>query len=60
VRRADGYYAQFALDVKVTVETEPTGQAIGLDVGLTPFPLEEYLFFYEPQRTQRALQAKER
>lgn len=31
VRRADGYYAKFAVNVKVRVETEPTGQAIGLD-----------------------------
>ena len=37
VRRADGYYAQFAIDVKVRVETEPTGQAIGLDLGLKFF-----------------------
>src|SRR4028118_321678 len=37
VRRADGYYAQFAIDVKVRVETEPTGQAIGIDLGLKFF-----------------------
>ncbi|HAA30626.1 MAG TPA: transposase, partial [Cyanobacteria bacterium UBA8553] len=37
VRRADGYYAQFAIDVKVRIETEPTGQAVGLDVGLKYF-----------------------
>jgi len=37
VRRADGYYAQFAIDVKVRVETEPTGQAIGIDLGLKYF-----------------------
>ncbi|MBD2017891.1 transposase [Microcoleus sp. FACHB-53] len=37
VRRADGYYAQFAIDVKVRIETEPTGQAIGLDLGLKFF-----------------------
>ncbi len=37
VRRADGYYAQFAIDVKVRVETEPTGQAIGLDLGIKFF-----------------------
>lgn len=37
VRRADGYYAQFAIDVKVKVETQPTGQAIGLDLGLKYF-----------------------
>src|ERR671933_755530 len=37
VRRVDGYYAQFAIDVKVRIETEPTGQAIGLDLGLKFF-----------------------
>jgi putative transposase len=37
VRRADGYYAQFAIDVKVRIETQPTGQAIGLDLGLKFF-----------------------
>lgn len=37
VRRADGYYAQFAIDVKIRIETEPTGQAIGLDLGLKFF-----------------------
>ena len=37
VKRADGYYAQFAIDVKVRIETEPTGQAIGLDLGLKFF-----------------------
>ena len=37
VRRADGYYAQFCLDAKVTIDTEPTGKAIGLDVGLKYF-----------------------
>jgi putative transposase len=37
VKRADGYYAQFAIDVKVRVETEPTGQAVGIDLGLKFF-----------------------
>jgi putative transposase len=37
IRRADGYYAQFAIDVKVRIETEPTGQAIGIDLGLKFF-----------------------
>jgi putative transposase len=37
VRRADGYYAQFAIDVKVRIEIEPTGQAVGLDLGLKFF-----------------------
>ncbi|MBN3899062.1 MAG: transposase [Nostoc sp. NOS(2021)] len=37
VRRADGYYAQFCLDVDRKELREPTGQTIGLDVGLTHF-----------------------
>jgi putative transposase len=37
VRRADGYYAQFAIDVKVRVETEMTEKMIGLDLGLKFF-----------------------
>lgn len=37
VRRADGYYAQFAVDAKVRIETEPTGQAVGIDLGLKFF-----------------------
>lgn len=37
VRRADGYYVQFFVQVDVAVETEPTGKAIGLDVGLESF-----------------------
>ena len=37
VRRADGYYAQFCLDVQRVEKREPTGKTIGLDVGLTHF-----------------------
>ena len=37
LRRADGYYVQFVLSVEVKVESQPTGQAIGLDVGLEHF-----------------------
>jgi putative transposase len=37
VRRADGYYAQFAVDVDRQEVVEPTGTAIGIDVGLTHF-----------------------
>lgn len=37
VRRADGYYVQFAISVDVRIETEPTSRAIGLDVGLKYF-----------------------
>ncbi|MGA9381268.1 MAG: transposase, partial [Phormidium sp.] len=37
VRRADGYYVQFLVKVDNKVETNPTGKAIGLDVGLKEF-----------------------
>ena len=37
VRRADGYYAQFLIRAENSVESEPTGKAIGLDVGLKEF-----------------------
>lgn len=37
VRRADGYYVQFCISVDIKVETEPTGKAIGLDVGIKYF-----------------------
>ncbi|MBD2559276.1 MULTISPECIES: RNA-guided endonuclease InsQ/TnpB family protein [Nostoc] len=37
VRRADGYYAQFAISVDQKVETQPTGQVLGIDLGLKYF-----------------------
>ena len=37
VRRADGYYVQFCLDVERVETRVPTGKTIGLDVGLTHF-----------------------
>jgi putative transposase len=37
VRRADGYYCQFVIRVENKEELPPTGQTIGLDVGLTDF-----------------------
>ncbi|QKQ75684.1 RNA-guided endonuclease TnpB family protein [Nostoc sp. TCL240-02] len=37
VRRADGYYAQFCLDVERVEKREPTGITIGLDVGFSHF-----------------------
>ena len=37
VRRADGYYAQFCIDVELKEKRSPTGKTIGLDVGLTHF-----------------------
>ncbi|MGD2180713.1 RNA-guided endonuclease InsQ/TnpB family protein [Lusitaniella coriacea] len=37
VRRADGYYVQFCVRVERTEAIEPSGNAIGLDVGLKEF-----------------------
>ena len=37
VRRADGYYAQFAIDAERHMAVEPTGKAVGIDLGLTRF-----------------------
>ncbi|MBW4575226.1 MAG: transposase [Aphanothece sp. CMT-3BRIN-NPC111] len=37
VKRADGYYVQFCIQVARTSEIAPSGNAIGLDVGLNDF-----------------------
>ena len=37
VRKADGYYVQFAINVDRHEDRKPTGKAIGLDVGLESF-----------------------
>jgi len=37
VRRADGYYAQFCINVERKEEAVSTGKAIGIDVGLNHF-----------------------
>ncbi|AOY83707.2 transposase [Moorena producens JHB] len=37
VKKADGYYVQFCVSVDIKEELDPTGTAIGLDVGLKDF-----------------------
>jgi putative transposase len=37
VRRADGYYAQFCIDIERIEDLTPTGKTIGLDMGLNSF-----------------------
>ena len=37
VLKADGYYVQFLVNAENKVESQPTGKAIGLDVGLKEF-----------------------
>ncbi len=52
VRRADGYYCQFCISIEVKEDMQPTGFAIGLDMGLKYFyadsngDLEENPRFY--------------
>ena len=37
VKRADGYYVQFAIQVDIKIQTQPTGKIVGLDVGIKYF-----------------------
>ena len=37
VRRADGYYCQFCINIEVKEEMEPTKRVVGLDMGLAHF-----------------------
>ncbi len=37
VKRVDGYYCQFCISAEVKQDLQPTGKAIGLDVGLNHF-----------------------
>jgi len=37
VRRADGYYVQFCIQVNIQVQSEPSQKAVGLDLGLHYF-----------------------
>lgn len=37
LKRADGYYAQFCVDAERRESVEPSGKAVGLDVGLSHF-----------------------
>lgn len=42
VRRADGYYVQFAIAIEVKEDRQPTGRAIGLDMGLKYFYADSF------------------
>ena len=37
IRRADGFYAQFCIDITIHEDARPTGQSIGIDLGLNHF-----------------------
>jgi len=42
VRRADGYYCQFGTSIEVKEDMQPTGKAIGLDMGLKYFYADSF------------------
>ena len=42
IRRADGYYCQFCISIEIKEDVEPTGKAIGLDVGLKYFYADSF------------------
>ena len=42
VRRADGYYCQFCISIEVKEYLQPTGRAIGLDMGLKYFYADSF------------------
>jgi putative transposase len=65
VRRADGYYAQFCVDVERREDMEPTQTTIGLDVGLNHFytdskgeVVENPRFLRKSERQLKKLQRK--
>ena len=65
VRRADGYYAQFCVDVDRREDVEPSKTTIGLDVGLNHFytdsngqTVENPRFLRKSERQLKKLQRK--
>ena len=42
VRRADGYYVQFSISIEIKEQMQPTGKAIGLDMGLRYFYADSF------------------
>lgn len=58
VRRADGYYVQFCISVDVKVALEPSGNTIGLDVGLASFYTDSNGHQEPPEKFYRTSQKK--
>jgi putative transposase len=42
VKRADGHYVQFCIDTDTRMEKDPTGRAVGLDVGIKYFVADSH------------------
>ncbi len=53
IRRADGYYCQFCISIEVKEDMQPTGRAIGLDVGLEFFYTDNFGYTEENPRFYR-------
>lgn len=58
VRRADGYYAQFCIQVERSETIEPTHKTIGLDVGLESFYTDSLGNKVENPRFYRTVEQK--
>ena len=58
VRRADGYYCQFCISIEVKEEMQPTGKAIGLDMGLKYFYADSFGHTEENPRFYRKSEQK--
>ncbi|MGL4618739.1 MAG: RNA-guided endonuclease InsQ/TnpB family protein [Chroococcidiopsis sp.] len=58
VKRADGYYCQFALRVDRNIDLSPTHQTIGLDVGLESFCTDSLGYKVENPRFYRTGERK--
>lgn len=58
VRRADGYYVQFCVDVDIKAELTPVGNTIGLDVGLESFYTDSNGYKEPPEKFYRSSQKK--
>lgn len=54
VRRADGYYCQFGIAIEVKEEMQPSGRAIGLDMGLKYFYADNFGHTEENPRFYRS------
>ncbi|AFZ36025.1 transposase, IS605 OrfB family [Stanieria cyanosphaera PCC 7437] len=53
VRRADGYYCQLGISIEVKEDMQPTGKAIGLDMGLKYFYADSNGYIEENPRFYR-------
>ena len=42
IRRADGYYVQFGIAIEIKKDMQPTGRAVGLDMGLQFFYTDNF------------------